>query len=430
VLAEINIVTHTLGLEAMIELLMLIILLAGSALISASEVAFFSLKPADIKDIENQKGKKSHLIIKLLDNPERLLANILILNNFINISIIILSTYIIHGVINFSYNPLLGFLFQVIIITGLILLIGEIIPKVFATNHYLKVAFIMAYPLFVISKLLFPLTYILIGSTSFVQKKLSSKKLNLSVNDLSDALEITSASLSEEKKLLRGIVKFGNIDVSEVMQPRMDIVAVEYNTTIKKLLSIIVESAYSRIPVYKDTLDNIKGVLYTKDLLPYLHETKSFKWQSLIKQAFFVPETKKIDDLLAEFQKNKIHLAVVIDEYGGTSGLITMEDILEEVIGEISDESDVDEESLYKKISNNIYLFEAKILLNDFYKITGTDDTAFDDVKGEYETLAGLLLELKGEIPMKNDRIEYRNFSFVIESVDKRRIKQVKVIVK
>jgi CBS domain containing-hemolysin-like protein len=210
----------------------------------------------------------------------------------------------------------------------------------------------------------------------------------------------------------------------------MDIVAVEYNTTIKKLLSIIVESAYSRIPVYKETLDNIKGVLYTKDLLPYLHETKSFKWQSLIKQAFFVPETKKIDDLLAEFQKNKIHLAIVIDEYGGTSGLITMEDILEEVIGEISDESDVDEELLYKKISNNIYLFEAKILLNDFYKITGIEDTTFDDIKGEYETLAGLLLELKGEIPLKNDRIEYKNFSFLIEAVDKRRIKQVKVIIK
>jgi gliding motility-associated protein GldE len=427
---KLGIVLYSLRIDVVVELLLITILLIGSALISASEVAFFSMKPADIKDMKNKKGKKSQLILKLLDNPERLLANILITNNFINISIIILSTNIIHGVINFSINPVLGFIFQVLIITGIILLIGEIIPKVFATNHYKKVAFWMAYPLFVISKLLFPLTIFLIGSTSFVQKKLASKKQNLSVNDLSDALEITSASLSEEKNILKGIVKFGNIDVSEIMQPRMDIVAVEYNTTIKKLLSIIVESAYSRIPVYKETLDNIKGVLYTKDLLPYLHETKSFKWQSLIKQAFFVPETKKIDDLLAEFQKNKIHLAIVIDEYGGTSGLITMEDILEEVIGEISDESDVDEELLYKKISNNIYLFEAKILLNDFYKITGIEDTTFDDIKGEYETLAGLLLELKGEIPLKNDRIEYKNFSFLIEAVDKRRIKQVKVIIK
>ncbi len=426
---ELNIVLHPLRFEVMSELVLLIILLLGSALMSASEVAFFSLKPADIKDLENQKGRKSHLVLKLLENPERLLANILITNNFVNISIIILSTYIVHELINFPNNPVLGFIFQVLVITSMILMIGEIIPKVFATNHYLRVTHFMAFPLFFLSKLLYPLTLILISSTSFVQKKLASKRPNLSVDDLSNALEITSASLSDERNILQGIVKFGNTDVSEIMQPRMDIVAVEYNTTIKKLLSIIVETAYSRIPVYKESLDNIKGILYTKDLLPYLHETKSFKWQSLIKQAFFVPETKKIDDLLAEFQKNKIHLAIVIDEYGGTSGLITMEDILEEVIGEISDESDVDEELLYKKISNNIYLFEAKILLNDFFKITGIDDTVFDDIKGEYETLAGLLLELKGEIPQKNDKIEYRHFTFIIEAADKRRIKQVKVII-
>jgi putative hemolysin len=426
---ELGIVIYSLRFDFIIELLLIILLLLGSALISASEVAFFSLKPADIKNMEIQKGKKGHLVLKLLDDPERLLANILITNNFINISIIILSTYILHNVINFSINPALGFIFQVIIITGIILIIGEIIPKVFATNHYVKVTHLMAYPLLIISKLLFPLTVILIGSTSFVQKKLASKKPNLSVDDLSDALEITSDSLNEEKNILQGIVKFGNIDVSEIMQPRLDIVAVEYNITLKKMLSVVVESGYSRIPVFKETLDNIKGILYTKDLLPYLHETK-FKWQTLIKQAFFVPGTKKIDDLLWEFQKNKIHLAIVIDEYGGTSGLITMEDILEEVVGEISDESDVDEELLYKKISNNIYLFEAKIFLNEFYKITGIENETFDEIKGEYETLAGLLLELKGEIPQKNDKIEYKNFTFIIEAVDKRRIKQVKVIIK
>jgi putative hemolysin len=427
---ELNILMLSLRLEIMSEFLLVIILLFGSALVSASEVAFFSLKPADIKEMENQKGKKGHLVLKLLDKPERLLANILIASNFINISIIILSTYVIHGLLDFSTNPALGFIFQVLIITSIILLIGEIIPKVFATNHYIRVSKVMAYPLFIISKLFFPLTYILINSTSFVQKKLASKKPNLSIDDLSNAIEITSDSLNEEKDILQGIVKFGNTDVSEIMQPRLDIVAIEYKSTIKKLLAVVVETGYSRIPVYKDNLDNIKGVLYTKDLLPHLYETKSFKWQTLIKPAFFVPEAKKIDDLLAEFQKNKIHLAIVIDEYGGTSGLITMEDILEEVIGEISDESDVDEELLYKKISNNIYLFEAKITLNDFFKITGIEDTVFDDVKGEYETLAGLLLELKGEIPQKNDKIEYGHFTFIIEAVDKRRIKQVKVIIK
>jgi putative hemolysin len=425
-----NIVMHSLSIESISEILLLTILLICSALISASEVAFFSLKPADIKELQNSKGKNHHMVLKLLDHPERLLANILVANNFINISIIVLSTYFIHEVINFSINPTLGFIFQVLIITGIILLIGEIIPKVFATNHYIKVALFMAYPLLLISKILYPVTLLLISSTSFVQKKLASKRPNLSVGDLSNALEITSASLSEDKNILEGIVKFGNTDVSEIMQPRTDIVGVEYNTTIKKLLAIVVESAYSRIPVYKETLDNIKGILYTKDLLPFINDTKSFKWQSLIKQAFFVPETKKIDDLLAEFQKNKIHLAIVVDEYGGTSGLVTMEDILEEVIGEISDESDVDEELLYKKVANNIYLFEAKILLNDFYKITGIKDGVFDEISGEYETLAGLLLELKGEIPQKNDKIEYRNFTFFIEAVDKRRIKQVKVVIR
>jgi len=288
----------------------------------------------------------------------------------------------------------------------------------------------MAYQLNIISKFAYPLTYLLTKSTSFIQKRLASKGHNFSIDDLSDAIEITSESLSEERNILEGIVKFGNIDVSEIMQSRLDIAAIEYEVPFNKLLSLIIETGYSRIPVYEDTLDNIKGIIYTKDLLPYLHEPENFNWLGLIKQAYFVPETKKIDDLLAEFQKNKIHIAIVIDEYGGTCGLVTMEDILEEVIGEISDESDVDEELPYKKLSNNVYLFEAKILLNDFFKITGMDDSVFDEIKGEYETLAGLILELKGEIPQKNDKIECKNFVFIIEAVDKRRIKQVKVIIK
>ncbi len=427
---DVDVLLYPIGLKVLFEFLLLILLLLGSAVISASEVAFFSLKPSDLKFLEGKATKQSLMALSLLKKPEQLLANILIANNFINISIVVLSTIITRSSINFSNSPLLGFIFQVIIITFLILLIGEIIPKVFATDHRISVALFMAYQLNIISKFAYPLTYLLTKSTSFIQKRLASKGHNFSIDDLSDAIEITSESLSEERNILEGIVKFGNIDVSEIMQSRLDIAAIEYEVPFNKLLSLIIETGYSRIPVYEDTLDNIKGIIYTKGLLPYLHEPENFNWLGLIKQAYFVPETKKIDDLLAEFQKNKIHIAIVIDEYGGTCGLVTMEDILEEVIGEISDESDVDEELPYKKLSNNVYLFEAKILLNDFFKITGMDDSVFDEIKGEYETLAGLILELKGEIPQKNDKIEYKNFVFIIEAVDKRRIKQVKVIIK
>jgi gliding motility-associated protein GldE len=426
----VDVLLYPIGLKVLAELLLLILLLLGSAMISASEVAFFSLKPSDIKLLEEKATKQSLMALSLLKKPEQLLANILIANNFINISIVVLSTIITRGSIDFSGSPLLGFLIQVIIITFLILLIGEIIPKVFATDHRISVALFMAYQLNILAKFSVPLTYLLTRSTSFIQKRLALKGHNFSIDDLSDAIEITSDSLSEERNILEGIVKFGNTDASEVMQSRLDIAAIEYDAPFGKLLSLIIETSYSRIPVYEDTLDNIKGIIYTKDLLPYLHEPANFKWSGLVKQAYFVPETKKIDDLLAEFQKNKIHLAIVIDEYGGTCGLVTMEDILEEVVGEISDESDVDEELPYKKLSNNVYLFEAKILLNDFFKITGIDDTVFDEIKGEYETLAGLVLELKGEIPQKNDKIDYKNFTFIIEAVDKRRIKQIKVIFK
>lgn len=425
-----QIVFHTIQPGVIIEFIMLILLLLGSALMSASEVAFFALKPAQIKELESGKHKRGALVLKLLEHPEKLLANILIGNNFVNISIIILSTNITLEIADFSHEPLLGFIFQVVIVTLLILLVGEIIPKVFATDNSVKVALFMAIQLDILSKIFYPVTQLLLSSTSFVQKRFELKKPNISMDDLSDAIEITSPSLSDEKKLLKGIVKFGNTDVSEIMQPRIDILALEYNSTLSKLFSTIVETGYSRIPVYEDNLDHIKGILLTKDLLPYLNEDNTFNWQGLIKPAFFVPENKKIDDLLAEFQKKKIHLAIVIDEYGGTCGLVTLEDILEEIIGEINDESDVEEELLFKKLSANTYLFEGKILLNDFYKAIGTDDSPFDDVKGEYETLAGLILELKGEIPFKGDRIEYKNFIFIIETVDKRRIRQVKVILK
>jgi putative hemolysin len=424
------ILIHPLSWEVGCELFLLFLLLLGTALISASEIAYFLLKPSELKYLEESTSKKGQLILKLLSKPNKLLANILIANNLINISIIILSTYITHALIEFPNSAAVAFIFQVVVITFLILLVGEIIPKVFATDHSIRVAVFMAYPFEMLSKLFYPLTALLLISTSFVQKRLAAKRPSISIDDLSDAIEITSASLNEERNILKGIVKFGNTDVSEIMQSRVDIVAVDQDVKLSKLLSVVVETGYSRIPIYEETLDNIKGILYSKDLLPYIHESNLFKWQNLIKTAFFVPETKKIDDLLAEFQKNKIHLAIVIDEYGGTCGLVTMEDILEEIIGEISDESDVNEELLYKKLAPNVYLFEAKVLLNDFFKITNIDDTVFDDIKGEYETLAGLLLELKGEIPKKNDKMEFKNFTFIVESVDNRRIKQIKVIIR
>jgi len=429
-IGALSILLFTVNFEVIIECFIILVLLLGTSMISASEVGYFSLRPAEIEKLNQSKSKNSKLVLKLLEKPEKLLANILIANNFLNISIVILSTYISSSLISFPGFPVLAFVFQVVVVTFVILMIGEIIPKVFATDHNIFVAKFMAFPLNILSKVFYPLTYLLISSTSIVKKRLLSKHHNISIDDLSDAIEIASASLTDEKTILKGIVKFGNTDVSEIMKPRLDIVAIDMDIPFSQLLSVIVESGYSRMPVYEETLDNIKGVLLTKDFLPYIYEKDDFNWQGLIKPAFFIPETKKIDDLLAEFQKKKNHMAIVIDEYGGTCGLVTMEDILEEVIGEISDESDVDEELLFKKLAGNVYLFEAKILLNDFYKITGIEDSAFDDVKGEYETLAGLILELRGEIPERNDKIEVKNYTFIIESVDKRRIKQVKLIIK
>jgi putative hemolysin len=426
----IHIYFHPVTAKVIIEIFTIILLLIISALISAGEVAFFSLKPAELKKLEDNKSKNARRAIHCLENPEKLLATILISCNLVNITIVILSTYITSSLVDFSHAQYIGFLFQVVIVTFLILLLGEIMPKVFASENSLMVAQLMAYPYHILSIIFYPLSALLLSSTSFVQKKISSNKPNLSVDDLSDALEITSDSIKDDKTILEGIVKFGNTEVNEIMKSRLDIVAISNDSQFSKLLSVVVESGYSRIPIYDETIDNIKGIIITKDILPYLHETDSFNWQALMKPAFFVPETKKIDDLLAEFQKNKMHIAIVIDEYGGTSGLVTMEDILEEVIGEIEDESDVAEELPYKKLAPGIWLFEAKVLLNDFFKITGLDESTFDEAKGEYETLAGLILEIKGEIPQKGEKIEYKNFAFIIESVDKRRIKQVKIIVK
>jgi len=389
-------------------------------------VAYFSLSPSDIDKLKHEKNKKTNRILKLIDMPERLLGSILISNNFVNVGIVIISYYIINKIVDLSEARVIGFVLQVVIITFLLLLFGEILPKIYATQFAIKFARVMAMPLTILDKIFKPISLVLISSTSIIQKKFSRLKEDISMDDLSEALDLPSTEITEDKEILKSIVRFGNIDAKEIMKARMDIFAINIDTKFTRVLPEIISSGYSRIPVYIESLDNIKGILYIKDLLPHMHKPNTFMWQSLIRSPYFIPETKKIDDLLEEFQTKKIHMAIVLDEYGGTYGLITLEDILEEIVGEITDEYD-EEEIAYKKLGENVFLFKGKTQLNDFYKITGSKINVFDKVKGEADTLAGLILEIKGEIPMKDDVIRYSNFVFNITSVDNRRIKEVKV---
>lgn len=410
-----------------VSLVVILILLACSALISGSEVAYFSLSPSEMHKIAAGSTKKHFYLLKNLESPEQLLATILVANNFVNVGVVILSSFCVDALIDFSSEPILGFIVQVIVITFIILLFGDITPKVYTTRHALKFALFVSLPLYYLTKVLRPFNSLLIYSTSFLNNRIHSYNQHISVDELSQALELTSRTdLKEDQEMLKGIVEFGNKNVVEIMRSRVDVVSADIEFGFSKIMTLITETGFSRIPVYSDTFDNIKGILYIKDLLPHAHKGDSFHWQSIIRPPFFVPETKKIDNLLEDFQKNKVHMAVVVDEYGGTSGIVTLEDILEEIVGEISDEFD-DEEKFYTKISENKYLFDGKTLLNDFYKVTGLEDTVFDGVKGEADTLAGLILELKGEIPVKNDTISYTDYVFTIEAVDDRRIKQIKV---
>jgi gliding motility-associated protein GldE len=358
--------------------------------------------------------------------PEKLLSTILVANNTINVTIVLLAAFISSKLFDFSTEPVIGFIVEAVVITFLLLFFGEIMPKVFASRNGLQTALFMAYPLSGMIKILNPVTSLLIKSTSFVKKRYSRRASDLSIDDLSDALELTSDELDEDEKILKGIVNFGNISANAIMCPRIDVTAVDINLQFSQIIPVIIESGFSRIPVYSESFDNVKGILYAKDVLPYMNNTDSFKWQSLLRKPYFIPETKKINDLLKEFQQKKIHMAVVIDEYGGTSGIITLEDILEEIVGEITDESDEDE-ILYKKIDDKTTVFEGKILLNDFLKILDIDEDIFSYVRGDSETLAGLILELTGEIPKKNQVIKYGNFTFTIESADRRRIKEIRV---
>jgi putative hemolysin len=411
-------------------LLAIIILLFCSAVVSASEIAFFSLTPNQLKEIHGGKHGIHLLIRQLLERPKRLLATILISNNFVNVAVVIISAYVTNELFDFSGSLLLAFLIQVVVITSLILLMGEIMPKVYATQYAMSIVQKMARPMIVLLKIFYPLSSILVSSTYIIDRRISRRKHSLSMSDLSEAIDITSdASTNEEnRKMLKSIARFGDIDASEIMKARIDVTAIDAEFSFGKVMHVIHESGYSRIPVYKETFDTVTGLLYIKDLLPFTDKGDSFNWQSLLRPAFFVPESKRINDLLTEFQEKKIHLAIVVDEYGGTSGIITLEDIIEEIVGEINDEFDSESDSIpYRKIDEHNYIFEGKTSLNDFCKITEVEDGFFEEVKGDADTLAGLVLELAGKIPVAGEIVTFMNYIFCVEAADKRRIKRVKV---
>lgn len=417
---------NTPDFKLIIGLVVLGILLFGSALMSSSEVAYFSLGPEDIEKLKINKSKRAKTALRLVSMPDKLLSTILVANNTVNIAVVLLAAYLSARTFDFSSYPLLGFIIEAIGITFLLLIFGEIMPKVYATHNQIPTALFMAIPMMVLEKTFRPVASLLILSSAFVKKRTGAMSSNISMDDLSDALELASEDINEDEKILKGIVNFGNINVSAIMCPRIDVTAVDIKLGFSKILSIITESGFSRIPVYSGSFDSVKGILYAKDILPYVNSPDNFNWQTLLRPPYFVPETKRINDLLKEFQVKKIHMAVVIDEYGGTSGIITLEDILEEIVGEITDESD-EEETMFRKIDEKSFIFEGKVLLNDFFKIIEADDDPFEEVRGESETLAGLILELTGEIPQKDQVIKYKNFIFRIESADKRRVKEIHV---
>ncbi len=418
---------YPISIGVIIGLSVIILMLFASALVSGSEVAFFSLSPSDKATFNESKSKSHQLIRNLLNVPEKLLATILIANSFIDVGIVIISTYIVNNIVDFSNAVVLGFIIQTVVITFLILLFGEILPKIYAAIFSLGFAEFMAMPIWISMKILSPLIYLLINSTSIINKRLSKYK-TISIDEISQALELTSEEdLSDDKDILEGIVKFGTTCAYQIMTPRIDVVALENSSTPDKIINTINYSGYSRIPVYDETFDNIEGILYIKDLLPHINDLEHYRWQSLLRPPFYVPENKKLDDILKEFQKSKVHMAIVVDEYGGTQGIITLEDILEEIVGDLIDEFD-DDDVLYSKVNDNTYIFDGKTQLNDFYRICNLEDNIFEEIKGESDTLAGLLLEIKSDFPKQNEKISHDYIDFIVESLDKRRIKKIKVI--
>ena len=418
---------NTIDFSLVFGLIGVAFLLLCSAFISGSEVALFSLDQKNLDELENEDNHKGKIIADLLDRPKKLLATILIANNFINIGVVILFSSINEKLFSVITSPSLQFLIEVILLTFLILLFGEVIPKIYASRNNISFSKLVCIPIAFLNRLLSPISVPMRNITIYIEKKFSVQKSNFSVDQLSQALELTDQkeTTSDEQKILEGIVTFGNTDVKQVMSPRIDIFALELSETFKDIMPKIVEKGYSRIPVYKEGIDHIEGVLFIKDLIPYI-DYKDYEWQTLLREPFFVPENKKLDNLLKEFQGMKNHLAIVVDEYGGTSGLVSLEDILEEIVGDISDEFD-DEDISYTKLDDKNYLFEGKVSLKDFYRVIKVDEDKFEEAKGEAETLAGFLLEISGNFPKKNAKLTFEDYIFTIVNLDNRRIKQVKV---
>ncbi len=415
------------GMGAYIALGLSFILLFCSAFVSGSEIAFFSLSPADMNDIQERRHPADARILRLLDDSERLLATILCSNNFVNVAIIMLLDYFFHETIDFGWNTWLEFLFMTVLLTFLLLLFGEVMPKIASAQKPLTMARFCAPVYSILIRLWWPVSWLLLKSGRLTEHIHSSQQL--SVDDLEQALELTDKQdIADEQQMLKGIIRFGGEMAREVMTPRVDMVDLDVKTPFPDVIRCIVENNYSRIPVYADTEDNIRGILYIKDLLPHLSKPANFRWQTLVRQATFVPETKMIDDLLRDFQAQKVHIAIVVDEFGGTSGLVTMEDIIEEIVGEINDEYDEEERS-FTRLNQNTFVFEAKTLLSDFRKIMQLPEDAFDEVAADADTLAGLLLEIKGEFPQLHERITYDRYTFEVMEMDERRIVKIKVIV-
>ncbi len=409
------------------DIFLLVILLIGSALISGSEVALFSLSKSDIKSKLDLKS--FNIINNLLEEPNKLLATILIVNNLINIGIVILFTRIGEDLFANITSPILKFILEIVVATFLILLFGEILPKIYASRNNINFSRLIAYPLRILDIIFTPLSFPMQKFSNYIKDSLAIQNSNISIDQISHALDLTRPedTTKQEQKILKGIVNFGNIETKEIMRPRIDIFALEMDISSDEVLKLIVATNFSRIPVYDDNLDKIIGVLHIKDLLPFL-DTKDFQWKELLREPLFIPENKKLDDLMLEFQEKKVHLAIVVDEYGGTSGLVSLEDVIEEIVGDISDEFD-DDNLLYSKVDDNNFIFDGKTSLHDLCSIVKIDKEIFDEYKGDAETIAGFILEISNSFPKKNSKINFMKFIFKIESIDKKRIKQIKLTI-
>ena len=427
IISEIHLMTPDAGAVFAIVLAGVLLVLSGFA--SGSEIAFFSLSPADLSELEEERNVHDRQILQLREDSERTLATILITNNLVNVTIIMLCNYFFAQVVDFGNAYWVEFICITVLLTFLLLLFGEIMPKIYTRQQPLRFCRTVAGGILFCRKLFWPLETILMKSGILAGKVLQKENHVLSVDDLEQALELTDKEdIKEEQRMLEGIVRFGDETAKEIMTSRQDVIDLDFKSSFTDVLKCIIENNYSRIPVYQDTIDNVRGILYIKDLLPHLRKPATFRWQSLIRPPYFVPETKKIDALLREFQENKVHIAIVVDEFGGTSGIVTLEDILEEIVGEINDEYDEDEKS-YVRINSNTFVFEGKTLLSDFYKILKLDDEIFAEVEGDADSLAGLLLEIKGDFPELHEKIDYQNFTFEIMELEERRISKVKVVV-